>query len=197
MRRKLAMLGLAVPLVAFIAILIYLYLFGTSEPTFEAATRDLAQEHTVVLIREQPPAALIVPDEPPDSLVLVVVLPDDERHVWSALRDLGLLDHVEPAGLGLVPATVALRSSELRELAALTHTFIPVDVDGMFLAGFAGSDLDLLCAGESLRDDWSGVVVVEPAGAASPADCGGAPVFRIDDGGDSAGRIVTWMLDRE
>ena len=189
------MLGLAVPLVAFIAILIYLYLFGTSEPTFEAATRDLAQEHTVVLIREQPPAALIVPDEPPDSLVLVVVLPDDERHVWSALRDLGLLAHVEPAGLGLVPATVAPTPDNLLELSALARTFVPVD--GMFLAGFAGSDLDLLCAGESLRDDWSGVVVVEPADAATSDDCGGAPVFRIDDGGDSAGRIVTWMLDRE
>ncbi len=195
MRRKLAMLGLAVPLVAFIAVLIYLYLFGTSEPTFDAATRDLAQEHTVVLIREQPAAALIVPDEPPGSLILVVVLADDERHVWSALRELGLLDHVEAAGLGLVPATVAPTPAELRKLAALADMFAPVD--GLFLAGFAGSAMDALCAGDGLRGDWSGVVVVQSVDAPTPVDCGGAPVLRIDDGEDLSGRIVTWMLERQ
>ena len=47
MLRKLGIVGLGVPLVAIIAALIYLFLFGETEPTFEDATQQLAQDHTV------------------------------------------------------------------------------------------------------------------------------------------------------
>ena len=47
MLRKLGVVGLGVPLVAIIGALVYLFLFGETEPTFEDATQQLAQDHTV------------------------------------------------------------------------------------------------------------------------------------------------------
>ena len=104
MLRRLAMVGLATPLVAIIGALIYLFAFGTSAPTFDAGSQQLAVDHTVLRLSDDPDAALVVPDEPPESAAVVVILADDQRHIWSAVQDLVLLEQVEPYALALLIA---------------------------------------------------------------------------------------------
>ncbi len=195
MRRRLAVVGLAVPLVAFIGALVYLYLFGSSEPTFEAATREFAREYTVVRIRDEPPAAMIAPTEPIESVVLVAVLPDDERHVWAATRELGLLNHVEPDGMALIPVVGAIDNDQLSELVGLVSAY--VGVKAMYVAAFAGQPIATLCAGDGLNGGWSGVMVVGSEGAAAFDQCGGARMLWVADSDDRADRMVQWMLEQE
>lgn len=194
MLRKLGILGLAVPLLAFLGALIYLLLFGTSEPTFDAATRELARDHTVLRIRDEPPAALIVPTEPPASVTVVVVLPDDQRHVWSATQALGLLDYIDSHALALLPATAPVDPDQLSELTTLAADF--VTPDRIYLAAFNGAPLANLCdAGPP--DAWSGVAVVDAPGAAPLNQCANLPILRIEDGNNPAPHIVQWMLETQ
>lgn len=195
MRRRLAIVGLAVPLVAFLVALAYLYLFGTSEPTFDAATQALAREHTVVRLREQPPAAIVVPTEPVPSAVLVMVLPDDRRHVWSATRELGLLDYVDREGLALIPVVGAAGEAELSELAELARAYFRLE--GVYVAAFAGEPIASLCAELGLSGEWSGVVVMGSDDAAPFDRCGETRLLWLDDSEDRAARMVQWMLERE
>lgn len=192
MLRKLGILGLGVPLIAIIAALMFLLLFGTSEPTFEAATRELARDHTVLRIRDEPPAALVVPTEPVPSVFLVFVLPDDERHVWSATQALGLLDYVDSHGLAVIPVTVPPERDQLAQLAALAAEF--VTPSRIYLAAFNGSPLAAICEGGS-GEGWSGAAVVDAAGAAPFDRCDGLPVLQIEEQGDPGARIVQWMLE--
>ena len=193
MFRKLGIVGLGVPLVAIVAALVYLVLFGTSEPTFDAATRELARGHTVLRIRDEPPAALIVPTEPVASVVLVFILPDDEQHVWSATQALGLLNYVESHGLAVVPVTDQINRAQLSELSALAAEFVvPSQI---YLVGFHGAPLTSLCESGEPADEWSGVAVVNRAGAAPLEQCGDLPVLRIEDRSDPTARIVQWMLE--
>ncbi|MDE2890905.1 MAG: hypothetical protein OXN86_00125 [Chloroflexota bacterium] len=192
MLRKLGIVGLGVPLVAIVAALTYLFLFGTSEPTFDAATRDLARNHTVVRIRDEPPAALVVPTEPPDSVVLVLVLPDDERHAWSATEALGLLEYVDSHELALIPVTVPVGRDQLTELADLAGQFV-MHRD-IYVAAFSGSPISALCDGR-LGDGWSGVIIVETGATTVLDPCGDLPILRIDDPTDLGARIVQWILE--
>ncbi len=191
MLRRLGIVGLAIPLAAVFAGLIYLSFFGTSEPTFEAAASELARDHTVVRLRDDPPAAMVVPREPPESVIVVVILPDDERHVWSAVRALGLLEHVEGAALAMVPIVGDQTPEQLTELARLPTEFVAVN--GVFLAAFAGEPVSLICeSGELSPDGWSGVVIV----GGPPVECGGLPLLHMADAMESA-RIVQWMQERK
>ncbi|MCY3921413.1 MAG: hypothetical protein OXG27_03345 [Chloroflexi bacterium] len=192
MLRKLGIVGLGVPLVAIVAALIYLFLFGTSEPTFDAATRDLARDHTVLRIRDEPPAALVVPTEPPDSVVLVLVLPDDERHVWSATEALGLLDYVDSHELALIPVTALVDRDQLSELADLAGQIVMHSA--IYVAAFSGSPISALCDGR-LGDGWSGVIIVEPGATAILDQCGDLPILRIEDQTDPGARIVRWIVE--
>ncbi|MDE2968171.1 MAG: hypothetical protein OXS30_11905 [Chloroflexota bacterium] len=194
MLRKLAIVGLGLPLTAIIAALVYLLFFGTSEPTFDAATRELALDHTVLRIRDEPPAALVVPTEPPASVVLVLVLPDDDRHVWSATRSLGLLDYVDSHELAMIPVTGLVERDQLLELATLAARFVVPN--RIYLAAFRGAPLAAVCDGE-VGDAWSGVIVVEAGEAAALNQCADLPVLRIEDQDGLGGRIVQWMLERQ
>lgn len=194
MLRKLGMVGLGVPLIAIVGALIYLFLFGTSEPTFDAATRELARDHTVLRIRDEPPAALIAPDEPPESVILVLVLPDDTRHVWSATQALGLLDEVDSHGLAVIPVNTPLERDQLSELVELAAEF--VTPSRIYLAAFNGGPLSAVCEGE-LPDGWSGAAVVEVPGVGSLDHCADLPVLRIEGQHNPAPRIVQWMLEPE
>jgi hypothetical protein len=192
MLRKLGMVGLGVPFIAIVGALVYLFLFGTSEPTFDAATRELARDHTVLRIRDEPPAALIVPDEPPSSVLLVFALADDGRHVWSATQALGLLDFVESHKLAVLPVTVPYEPDQLARLVALAAEFVPVR--GVYLAAFNGAPVAAICQGD-LPDTWSGVVVVDTPGIDPLRHCADLPVLRIEDDLDPAPRIVEWILE--
>jgi hypothetical protein len=194
MLRKLGMVGLSVPLIAIVGALIYLFLFGTSEPTFDAATRELARDHTVVRIRDEPPVALVAPDEPPESVILVLVLPDDSRHVWSATQALGLLDDVDSHGLAVIPVNTPLERDQLSELVDLAAEF--VTPSRIFVAAFNGAPLAAVCEG-GLPEGWSGVAVVEVPGIESLDRCADLPVLRIEDQQDPAPRIVQWMLESQ
>lgn len=192
MARKLGIVGLGVPLVAVIAALIYLFLFGTSEPTFDAATRELARDHTVLRIRDEAPAALIVPTEPAASVVLILVLRDDERHVWSATEALGLLDYVNSHDLAVLPVVGPVVRDQLADLASLAADFVtPRET---YLAAFDGAALAAVCDG-GLGDGWSGVVVVDPGEADAFDQCAELPTLRIDSSNAPAPRIVQWMLE--
>ena len=192
MLRKLGIVALSVPLIAIVGALIYLLLFGTSEPTFDAATRELARDHTVLRIRDEPPAALVAPDEPPESVILVLVLPDDRRHVWSATQALGLLDDVDRHGLAVIPVNTPLEREQLSELVELAAEFVMPS--RIYVAAFNSAPLTAVCEG-GLPDGWSGVAVVDVAGRESLDHCAALPVLRVEDQQDPAPRIVQWMLE--
>ena len=175
MLRGLAMVGLAAPLAAIIGALIYLFAFGTSAPTFDAGTQQLAVDHTVLHLSDDPDAALVVPKDPPESAAVIVILADDQRHVWSAVQDLGLLDQVEPHALALLIAPGIEDAAALSELVEQVVEYVPVELS--VLAAFDGAPIRSLC------DDWERVVVV---GAA--ASCGDAIHLPASEG--LAGRIV-------
>ncbi|MCY3567973.1 MAG: hypothetical protein OXH38_05060 [Chloroflexi bacterium] len=175
MLRKLGMVGLAAPLAAIISALIYLVAFGTSAPTFDAGAQQLAVDHTVLRLSDDPDAALVVPEEPPESAAVVVILADDQRHIWSAVQDLGLLDHVEPQALALLIAPGIENAAALSDLVEQAVEYVPVELS--VLAGFDGAPIRSLC------NDWEHVVVV---GAA--ASCGDA--IRLPAGEGLAARIV-------
>jgi len=192
MLRKLGVVGLGVPLVAIIGALIYLFLFGTSAPTFEAATRELARDHTVLRIREEPPAALIVPTQPRDSVILIVVLPDDDRHVWSATQALGVLDYIDSHGLAVIPVSHLVDRDQLAELAGLAAEFVtPRD---SYVAGFSGSPISAVCDGE-LGDGWSGVIIVAAGPTPVLDQCADLPLLRIEDQREPGARIVQWIVE--
>ncbi len=97
MLRKLGIVGLGVPLVAIIAALIYLFLFGETEPTFEDATQQLAQDHTVYgLDLEGRPAALVAPfgADPAEPLPLIIALHGYGSNVWEHSLYLGLIGRI-------------------------------------------------------------------------------------------------------
>ncbi|MCY3557540.1 MAG: hypothetical protein OXH13_02690 [Chloroflexi bacterium] len=169
MLRRLAMVGLATPLVAIIGALIYLFAFGTSAPTFDAGSQQLAVDHTVLRLSESPDAALVVPDEPPESAAVVVILADDQRHIWSAVQDLGLLDQVEPYALALLIAPGVEDAVVLSSLVERVVDHVPVELS--VLAAFDGAPIRRLC------DDWERVVVVGPA-----ASCGNAVSLSAGEG---------------
>lgn len=194
MLRKLGIVGLSVPLIAIVGALIYLFLFGTSEPTFDAATRELARDHTVLRIRDEPPAALIAPDEPPETVIMILVLPDDSRHVWSATQALGLLDEVDNHGLAVIPVNTPLEREQLSELVELAAEF--VTPSRIYVAAFNGGPLAAVCEDE-LPDGWSGAAVVEVPGVESLDHCADLPVLRVEDQQDPAPRIVQWMLESQ
>ena len=172
--------------------MVYLYAFGTSAPTYDAATRELAREHTVLHLRDEPPTALIVPETPPEAVILVFVLPDDDRHVWSALRDLGLLDHVDEHGFALIPVGSGEPPEGLAELVQLTRELAPVRA--VYVAALAGASLDTLCGADVLDAAWSGVVVLTEGGVAPPQECGGLPLLALEAGGGSVAAMVEWLL---
>lgn len=192
MLRKLGIVGLGIPLLAIIAALVYLFLFGTSEPTFDAATRELARDHTVLRIRDEPPAALVVPTEPAESVVLIAVLPDDDRHVWTATQALGLLDYVDSHGLALIPVTMSVDPDQLTELAVLAAEYVAPSE--MYVVAFSGSAISAVCDDE-LGDGWSGVVVVEGGEHAESERCGDLPTLRIEDQNEPGARIVQWIVE--
>lgn len=195
MLRKLGIIGLGVPLLAVLAALIYLFLFGTSEPTFDAATRELASDYTVLRIGDEPPAALIAPTEPVATVTLVLILPDDDRHVWSAARALGLLDYVDSHAFAVIPVTGAITRDHLVELTELAGEFVLPN--RTYVVAYHGAPLTSLCTARGLADRWSGVVVVGTAGSGSLEQCGGLPILPIEDQHDSAARMVQWMLERQ
>lgn len=99
MLRKLGIVGLGVPLIAIIAALIYLFLFGETEPTFEDATQQLAQDHSVyVLDREGRRAALVAPfgADPSVPLPLIIALHGYGSNVWEHSQYLGLIERINP-----------------------------------------------------------------------------------------------------
>lgn len=199
MLRKLGVVGLAVPLIAFVGALIYLTLFGTEEPTFDAATRELARDYTVVRLRAEPPAAMVVPASPDGTVLAVVVLPDDERHVWSALRALGLLEYVEDERIALIPAVGAadsLAEGELWDLVKLAGE--RAEIASAFIAAFEGEPLAGVCQGEGPEGEWSGVAMATSEGTGNgtaPVQCGALPVWRGEADSELAASIVQWMLD--
>ena len=194
MLRKLGIVGLGVPLIAIIAALVYLFLFGTSEPTFDAATRELARDHTVLRIRDEPPAALIVPTEPPESVVLVFVLRDEDRHVWAATQALGLLEYVDSHELALIPVVGRADGDQLNELAALAAEFVPLR--RIYLVAFSGSPISDVCDAR-LEVDWNGVIVVENGATMGLERCGDLPIWRIEDENEAGARIVQVMSESQ
>ncbi len=199
MLRKLGVVGLAVPLIAFVGVLVYLTLFGTEEPTFDAATRELARDYTVVRLQTEPPAAMVAPASPVGAVLAVVVLPDDERHVWSALRALGLLDYVEDERIVLIPAVGvadSLSEGELWDLVNLAGEY--AEIEAAFIAAFEGEALADVCRGDGPAGDWSGVVMASSRQAAQTADtaeCGALSIRRTPAEPELAASIVQWMLD--
>lgn len=199
MLRKLGIVGLAVPLIAFVGVLVYLSLFGTEEPTFDAATRELARDYTVVRLQTEPPAAMVAPASPVGAVLAVVVLPDDERHVWSALRALGLLDYVEDERIVLIPAVgpvETLAEDDLWELVNLAGSH--VEIDAAFIAAFDGEPLAEVCQGDGPAGEWSGVAAAssEPSSAlVDTVECGELPVWRAAADSELAASMVQWMLD--
>ena len=97
MLRKLGVVGLGVPLVAIIGALVYLFLFGETEPTFEDATQQLAQDHTVYgLDLEGRRAALVAPfgADPTEPLPLIIALHGYGSNVWEHSQYLGLIERI-------------------------------------------------------------------------------------------------------
>lgn len=97
MLRKLGIVGLGVPLIAIVAALVYLFLFGETEPTFEDATQQLAQDHTVYgLDLEGRPAALVAPfgADPTEPLPLIIALHGYGSNVWKQSQYLGLIQRI-------------------------------------------------------------------------------------------------------
>lgn len=202
MLRKLGVVGLAVPLIAFVGVLVYLTLFGTEEPTFDAATRELARDYTVVRLQTEPPAAMVAPSSAVGSVLAVVVLPDDERHVWSALRALGLLDYVEDERIVLIPAVGPAETLTRDGLWSLVNLAMDhVAIDAAFIAAFEGEPLGDVCQGEGPVGEWAGVAVASSGlvdGSADPTDtaaCGTLPVWRATADSELAASIVQWMQD--
>lgn len=99
MLRKLGIIGLGVPLVAFLAILVYLFFFGETEPTFEDATQQLAQDHTVYgLDPDGRRAALVAPlgSDANQPLPLVIALHGYGSNTWLHVQNMGLISRVNP-----------------------------------------------------------------------------------------------------
>lgn len=176
MLRKLGIIGLAVPLLAVVGALIYLFAFGTDAPTFDAGARELARDHTVIRLSEEPDVALVLPEVPPPSLTTVVILADDRRHIWTVVQDLGLLDEVEPHALALLIAPGIIDSEALKALALQVEEYAPSHLSA--LVGFAGAPIAALC------DDWANVVIV----GATPNRCSSATF--VDAGDQLGARIV-------
>lgn len=98
MLRRIGIIGLGGPLLAVVGVLIYLYVFGETEPTFEDATTQLVGAHTVyALDREGRPAALVAPfnADPSSPLPLVIVLHGYASNVWADAQYLGLIARVQ------------------------------------------------------------------------------------------------------
>jgi len=97
MLRKLGIVGLGVPLIAIVAALVYLFLFGETEPTFEDATQQLAQDYTVYgLDLEGRRAAMVAPfgADPTEPLPLVIALHGYGSNVWEHSQYLGLIRRI-------------------------------------------------------------------------------------------------------
>ena len=175
MLRRVGMVGLAVPLLAVVAALVFLLVFGTDAPTFDAAAADLARDHTVVRLSDDPDAAIVVPADPPESVAVVVILADDQRHVWSAAKDLGLLDHVESASLALLIAPGVEDAPAIASLVEAVEQYVPVNLS--LLAAFDGAPIRSLC------DDAARVIVVGDGGSCADA-------VTLPSGDDLGARIV-------
>ena len=151
-RRRLSMLALALPFAAIVGVLIYLVFYGTDAPTFDAGAADLARDHTVVFLSEDPQAAIVVPKDPPESVTVIVILADDQRHVWSATKEIGLLEHVESASLALLIAPSVEDPPSIAMLVKEVEQYVPVSLS--ILAAFDGAPIRSLC------NDATRVVVV-------------------------------------
>ena len=195
MLRKLGIVGLGVPLVAIIVALMYLFLFGTSEPTFEAATKELARDHTVVKISDEPPAAMIVPVEPPQSVNLIVVLPDDDRHVWTALETLGLLSIVERREVAIVPATTGVSAEALWGLVESAREYVPTR--SVWLVAYYGEPFESVCS-DGLKGEWSGVfAVADESMAPTVTSCGDVRLLVLERTDAALPYIGRWMKRSE
>ena len=182
MLRRLGMVGLGVPLVAVIVGLIFLYAFGTDEPTFDAATRELAHDHTLVYLSDDPPAALVVPAQPPESAPVFVILADDQRHIWSAVRDLGLLEEIERREIALLVAPGA-SATQLKALVEAVVEYVPVDF--AVLTAFGGRQIRSLCP------EWELAVVVGDASVS----CEAARSTSVPPGDNLGRRIVDAAIE--
>ncbi len=181
MLRKLGVVGLGVPLIAVVGALIYLFAFGTDAPTFDAATRELARDYTVVRLSEAPKAALVVPETPPSTLPIFVILADEQRHIWNAVRELDLLELVEPEGIALLIAPGVSDPSLFRSLVDAASRLAPVQISA--LTAFDGPQLRALC------QSWSEVIAV----AEAPLPCGETRVSIVAPGREHGRRIVDAM----
>ena len=181
MARKLGVVGLALPLIAIVGALIFLFAFGTDAPTFDAGARELARTNTVVRLSEEPSAALVVPEQAPPSMPILIILADDQRHIWQAATDLGLLPLVESEQFGVLIAPGIADGELLQSLVAKVDAL--VDVELAALAGFDGQPIRQLCA------DWSQAIIVAEANLS----CGQSAIAILSDGENLGVRMVDAM----
>ena len=220
MARKLGVVGLAVPLVAIIAALVYLFLFGESEPTFADAAQRLASEHTVYgLSLDEQPAALVAPwgADPSEPLPLVVALHAEGSHVWEHASETGLIGRInEDRFILLLPNATRDADGERRWDAEhapdveRTRLLVEeaarfVSFDRVYLVGSgSGAGLARRLACVELQDVAAAALIdPEPSGEDSICDGPDAPPLRTIDLGveeapqdpDELGRsIVDWLV---
>ena len=182
MARKLGIVGLALPLIAIVGALIFLFAYGTDAPTFEAGPRELARTNTVVQLSQDPSAALVVPEQAPQSMPILVILADDQRHIWQAVTDLELLPLVEAEEVGLLIAPGVDDASTMAALVEEIDTL--VGVDAAALTGFDGGPIRMVCA--EWNSVWNGVIVA----AATDVSCGQTAVAVVEPGDGLGVRVI-------
>ena len=170
MLRKLGIIGLAVPLIAIIAALIYLFFFGETEPTFEDATQQLAQDHTVYgLDLEGRRAALVAPfgADPTEPLPLIIALHGYGSSVWEHSQYLGLIERINADGFMLLMPNGS-RDGDGNRFWNATE----------FCCDFDESDVDDVKYLRSLLGEASQLVEVGPVYAVGHSN-GGFMAFRL------------------
>ncbi len=185
MARKLGVFGLALPLIAIVGALIFLFAFGTDAPTFDAGARELARTNTVVRLSEEPSAALVVPEQAPQSMPILIILADDQRHIWQAATDLRLLPLVESEQFGILIAPGVADASILAALVEEVEAL--VDVELAALAGFDGQPMRQLCA------EWSHAIIVAEANVSCKKSAVAIVSARVSDGENLGVRMVEAM----
>lgn len=194
MLRRLGIFGLGIPLIAIIVALAYLYLFGSSDPTFNAATLELARDHTVVQLDDAPPVALVVPSIQFEAVSLLAVLPDDERHIWAATRELAILDALDTDGLALLLAPGVVEATRLAALAAEADSLIPVA--SLFAIAYAGDAVREFCDDGGPGPDWAGVIVVAVEAVHVLTECGDTALLIIPEQEPPTSVLIEWIQER-
>ncbi len=154
MLRKLGIVGLGVPLIAIVAALVYLFLFGETEPTFEDATQQLAQDYTVYgLDLEGRRAAMVAPfgADPTEPLPLVIALHGYGSNVWEHSQYLGLIGRINVDRFLLLMAQGS-RDEDGNRFWNATEYCCDFDASGV-------DDVEYL---RSLLDEASGLVEIGP-----------------------------------